>query len=125
MTKRLMTLCAVLATALIAAGCGGGGGSASVEALSFFPQDSPLVISIETDPKGEQYKRLNGLLGKFPFAGQVRQQFQQGFNSSSGLDFEKDVKPILGNDFIVGVPNAQALQEDDSPAVGALVVKDK
>ena len=124
MTKRLMTAIAVLAAALVAAGCGGGGtGDATEDALKFLPKDSPLVVVLETDPEGEQYKRLDKLLGKFPFAGQVRQQFKQGIEQN-GLDFDKDVKPILGNELVVGVPNARALQADDSPVVGAMKPKD-
>jgi hypothetical protein len=126
MTKRLMILAVVLAAALLAAGCGSSAGGGSDDALSVLPKESPVVATVETDPEGDQYKKLNDLLGKFPFAGQVRQQLKQSINSSSqGIDFDKDVKPVLGNDLIIAVPSAAALKEDDTPVLLAIKAKDE
>jgi uncharacterized protein DUF3352 len=123
--KRLTIVVAALAAALIA-GCGGSGsGNATEDALSFMPKDAPVVISIDTDPNGEQWQQVNKLIGKFPFAGQIKAQAKQGFNTSSKLDFDKDVKPILGNDFVFAIPDTAALKQSNSPAIGAMKVKDE
>ena len=124
--KRLTLIVAAIAAALIAAGCGnsGGSGNATEEALSYMPKDAPVVVSIDTDPDGDQWKQVNNLIGKFPFAGQIKSQAKQSFNSSSNLDFDKDIKPILGNEFIVTIPDTGALQQSNSPALGALKVND-
>lgn len=124
--KRLSLLVAVLVAALIAAGCGNSGsGNPTEQALSFLPKDAPVVVSINTDPNGDQWQQVDKLSGKFPFAAQIKAQIKQGFNSSSKLDFDKDIKPILGNDLLVAIPTVQALQQSNSPAIGALKVKDQ
>jgi hypothetical protein len=124
--KRLTSIVAVLATALVAAGCGNSGsGNATEDALSFMPKDAPVVISIDTNPDGDQWKQVNSLLGKFPFAGQIKSQAKQSFNTSSKLDFDKDVKPILGNEFVFTVPSTAALRQGNSPVIGALKVDDE
>ena len=124
MRRHVATLVAALAAALLA-GCGGGGsGSATDDALSFMPKDAPLAVAFQTDPNSDQYKQVNKLLGRFPFGGQIKQQFKNGL-SSSGYDFDKDVKPVLGNDFVVTVPTAAALQQSNTPAIGALKAKDE
>ena len=128
MTKRLMILAAVLAAAIVAAGCGGSGpgGGATDDALSFMPKDAPVVATVETDPDGDQFKKANDLLGKFPFAGQVRNQLKDAANAgSSGLDFDDDIKPVLGNQLVFVVPSADALKEDDTPVLLALKAEDE
>jgi hypothetical protein len=124
--KRLPIVVAVLAAALIAGGCGNSSsGNATEEALTFMPKNAPVVISVSTDPNGDQWKQVSKLLGKFPFAGQIKQQAKQSFNASSKLDFDKDVKPILGNELVVAIPDTAALRQSNSPAIGALKVKDE
>ena len=125
MTKRLMILVAVLAAVAVAAtGCGSSSGKGSGDALSFLPKDSPVVVSIQTDPEGDQYKQLNALFGKFPFGGQIKERLKQGI-SQQGYDYDKDIKPVLGNDFVVAIPSVAALQQSNTPAVGALKVGDE
>ena len=125
--KRWIVTAVALATALVVVGCGGGGGSgnATEDALSFMPKDAPVVITLDTDPNGDQWKQVNELVGKFPFAGQVKSQLKQSFTQSAKLDFDKDVKPILGNQLVFSVPNVQALQQNNTPVFGALHVNDE
>src|SRR3954462_12677271 len=111
MRRSVTVVAAALAAALIASGCGNSeSGNATEDALSFMPKDAPVVITLDTDPNGDQWKQVNQLVGKFPFAGQVKAQLKQSFNQSSKLDFDKDLKPILGNQLIFAVPTTQALQ---------------
>jgi hypothetical protein len=124
--KRVIVIVAALTAALIAAGCGStSSGGATGDALSFMPKDAPVVATVDTDPNGDQWKQVNKLLAKFPFAGQVKAQAKQGFNQSSKLDFDKDVKPLLGNDLVFIVPTVQALRANNTPVVFALKAKDQ
>jgi Protein of unknown function (DUF3352) len=124
--KRLTIVLAVLAAVLIASGCGNSGsGNATEDALSFMPKDAPVVITLDTDPDGDQWKQVNKLVSKFPFAGQIKSQVKNGFNQSSKLDFDKDLKPILGNELVFVVPTVAGLQADDTPVFGALHVDDE
>ena len=124
--KRWILSAVALVAALVVAGCGGGGGSgnATEDALSFMPKDAPVVITLDTDPNGGQWKQVNQLVSKFPFAGQVKSQIKQSFSQSAKLDFDKDVKPILGNELVFTVPTVQGLQQSNTPVFGALHVND-
>lgn len=95
---------AAVALVLVAAGCGTkSSGSGLDTALSYVPKGAPLVVAIDTDPGGSQWQQVDKLIGKFPFGGQVKQQFKSAFSSRSGIDYDKDVKPLLGNDLVVAV----------------------
>ncbi len=114
--------------ALAAAGCGGGSdsGDALDNALGYVPADSPFVAVIDTDVEGKQAKSIEKIVDRFPFSGQVKGQLKQGF-SQADLDFEKDVKPALGNEFVIAALDAESFTADDTEArvVGALQSKDK
>jgi Protein of unknown function (DUF3352) len=109
-------------------GCGGGGdsGDALDNALGYVPADSPFVVTFSTDIEGEQAKSIQKIVERFPFSGQVQEQLEQGI-SQAGLDFEKDVKPALGNEFVVAALDAESFTSDDTDArvVGAIQAKDK
>ena len=124
--RRLLPLPVLLA--LVIAGCGGGGSSASSpldEALGFLPKDAPFAVAINTDTGSGQYQNANKLLKKFPFGDQALETLKRRLEQGS-VSFDKDVKPILGNDFVVGAPNAESLQGGDSRKqfVAALKAKD-
>jgi hypothetical protein len=125
--RRLFTICA-LGLALGAAGCGGGseGGDALDNALGYVPADSPFVATLGTDVEGKQIKSIQKIVDRFPFSGQVKSQLEQGL-SQADLDFEKDVKPALGNEFVVGALDAESFTADDADArvIGAIQAKDK
>jgi hypothetical protein len=116
--RRLTPLFLVLsiATALLA-GCGSGndGGSKGglAEPLSYMPQNAPLVAAFDTDPNGEQFQNIDRLLGKFPFGGQVKTQIKQSL-AQSGTNYDEDIKPLLGNQLVVGSPDARSLTDDNS-----------
>jgi len=115
------------------AGCGGGDeGSAGPldNALGYLPEDAPLVISFETDSEGTQVKAVHETLERFPFSDQVTQRLEEAV-SRDNLDFEDDLKPLLGNEFVVGGPDAGSLVDGgdegagDDQFVAAIEVKDQ
>jgi hypothetical protein len=117
------TVLALLAVAL--AGCGDSGtGSALDEALGYLPKDAPLVIVISTDLDGGQYDAAGEILDKLPLGGQLVEQLKESVEQD-GVDYEKDVKPLLGKEAVIAVPDAKALQADDvEDFVLALETKD-
>lgn len=124
---KLLVMWAVAAVAAIAvAGCGSSSsGDATSDALSYLPKGAPLVFSLPTDPKDPQIEQANRLLGKFgPLASQFRQGFTQALRQR-GLDFNKDVKPILGNRVFAAAPSAQSLNSGGNDFVVALKVGDE
>jgi hypothetical protein len=119
-------LLALAALALVASGCGSSKstGSGLDTALGYVPKGAPLVVAIDTDSDGGQWQQVDKLIGRFPFGGQVKQQFKNGFNSRAGLDYDRDFKPLLGGDFVVAITAASA-PGDPTPYVVAWKVGDE
>jgi len=123
-------LAGICAAAL--AGCGGGdegSGSALDNALGYLPEDAPLVVAFDTDPDGSQVKAVQAIVERFPFADQATQSLEESL-SRDDLDFEKDVKPLLGNEFVVGGPDVSSLidggdeESSDDQFVAAIEASD-
>ena len=118
----------LLCAAALAGGCGndeGGSASSLDNALGYLPEDAPLVIAIGTDPEGGQVQSIEKILERFPFSDQVTQSIEESLTQNE-VDFEKDVKPLLGNDFVVGGPDVKAIVGDseDDQFVGAIEARD-
>jgi hypothetical protein len=107
MRRALALLLTLAAVALAAAGCGksSSSGNGFDEALGYLPKSTAVVVAIKTDPDDPQYKDLNKLVDKFPFAGTIKSRIKSGVDST-GVSYEDDVKPLLGNDVVVGIPSA-------------------
>jgi hypothetical protein len=119
---RLLSVILVLAVLAIA-GCGGGEGSGSAlgSALSVLPKDASVAVAIDTNVDGDQYKALNKLLEKFPFSGQIKSSLlQQLEQSAGGVNFNDDIKPVLGNPIVVGATTATS-----NDVVAAMKAKDQ
>ena len=113
------------AIALVATGCGSKSSGSSLDtALSYVPKDAAVVVAIDTNPDGGQWQQVDKLLGKFPFGGQVKQQLKGAFNARANLDYDKDIKPLLGNDMVYAV-TAPTGQEAQTPYVFAWKLKDE
>ena len=120
--RRLLSVILVLAVLAIA-GCGGGEGSGSAlgSALSVLPKDASVAVAIDTNVDGDQYKALNKLLEKFPFSGQIKSSLlQQLEQSAGGVNFNDDIKPVLGNPLVVGATTATS-----NDVVASMKAKDK
>jgi hypothetical protein len=119
----------ILALGLLAlAGCGGGDDSGSPfdEALSVLPKDAPFVVAVDTDLDGDQWKALDKLAEKFPFSGQIKDSLRQQLEQSSGgMSFDDDIKPVLGNPLVLGATNAGTITGDSNSFVAAVKAKDK
>src|SRR4051812_25186235 len=115
----------VAAIGLIATGCGSKSSGSSLEtALSYVPRNAPVVIAIDTNPDGDQWQQVDHLLGKFPFGGQVKQQVKGAFNSRANVDYDKDIRPLLGNDMVLAITGASAANSQ-TPYVFAWKLKDE
>ena len=125
--KRFASLLALLGAAA-AAGCGGDKAVSPLdEGLSYLPKNAPFALAIDTNTSGEQYKSLGKILRRFPFGGQVRESLQRQLEENGRVSFQRDVKPLLGNQFVVGGVNPRSVTDgrQDDEFVGALQVKDK
>ena len=125
--RRLLAT-AIAAAAIAVAGCGSGssgsGGDPLNDALAYLPKSSPVAIVIDTNPNGDQWKALGSIANKFSFGGQIEDSLKQSLKKQ-GLDFDKDLKPLLGNPAVIAAPDLQSLQGNASGFIVALKVKDK
>jgi hypothetical protein len=118
LTPRRLTTLFLIALLALVAGCGGGDDDTAAkgdlgESLAYLPKTTPLVVTLDTDIEGDQYKNLDKLLSKFPFGGQVKNQLRQSVNSQ-GIDFDKDIKPVLGGDLVVGWTDPNSFKNDST-----------
>jgi hypothetical protein len=132
-------IAALLACPVLAAGCNGDddSGGALESALAYVPPGTPFVVAIDTDVEGEQIQALDDILGRFPsgdgIARMLQQQIEQG---ADGVSYEDDVRPLLGNPFVVSATDpasflseadeedfVAAIQADDTDALDRLIEK--
>lgn len=114
-----------LAACAAVAGCGGGDEADSPldDALGYLPAGAPVVVMLSTDLEGDQFEAAGEMVDKVPFGDQLIEGLKAEVEGG-GVDFEDDIRPLLGNDAVVGVPGSEALLADDVGFVAALRTKD-
>jgi hypothetical protein len=131
MRRTLATGLALIAIAV--AGCGGGGsgsgGSGPLDnALGYLPQSAPVVVAVDTNLNGGQWQALGATAKKFSFGPQIENQLKQQLNQQ-GLDFDTQIKPLLGNPAVIGSSDLKsfviALEVKDKGKLGGLLKQSK
>ena len=129
--RYLAALFACLAAVAVAtAGCGGGGSGSSDlgTVLSYVPADTPFAVELDTDLQDDQYKALDALLHRFPGADTIKALIKAQLTMGvKGADFDKDIKPLLGNPAVISATDVGSFLSDSEQAgfVAALEVSDK
>lgn len=92
-----------------------------IAAEKLLPNNPNLVIEITIDPESKQFKLLEQNLEKFPGyetlqkkldvygEGKTFSQFFQNKIEKAGLDFQSDIKPVLGEKVYIVVPDAKPI----------------
>lgn len=88
------------------------------------PKSAPVVFAVDTNLSDGQWQSLSANVKKFPFSGQVESSLKDSINQS-GLDYDKDIKPLLGNPLVASAPTVQSTLGSGTQAVAAIQVKDK
>jgi hypothetical protein len=126
--RRLLATALCVLSLAAAAGCGGGssdnGKNPLDNALGYMPKSAPVVFAVDTNLNDPQWKSLTANVKKFPFAGQLESSLKSSINQS-GLNYDKDIKPLLGNDFVASAPTVQATLGSSTQIVAAVQVADK
>jgi len=89
---------ALAGSALAVAGCGGDGDSGSTAGVvaSYVPSSSPLYLEVSTDFDGPQWTQVEELAKIFPGYPEFQRMLDEGLRSEE-VDFETEVKPLLGS----------------------------
>jgi hypothetical protein len=95
----------LVATAVVAASaCGGGGGGGAGGDLSatfkYLPPNAAGVLVVSTDVQGRQFKSLDSIVEAR--AHRTLESYFEDGASAIGLSYENDVKPLLGNELVIG-----------------------
>jgi hypothetical protein len=124
--RRALIVLVAAGLAALPAGCGGSHEKPLDEALGYLPKDTAFVVAIDTDTRGDQYKKLGRLVRRFPFGEQVVDSLKGEFERTSQVDFDRDVKPLLGNEFVVGSTSRGSFAEGSvgKSFLGAIKTKD-
>jgi len=124
--RRALTIASAgAALAAAASGCGGSSAKSPLDdALGYLPKATPVAVAVNTNLKDKQYSQLNNLLKRFPFYGLLKQRFLQGFSAGGTRTTFAQVKPLLGNDLVVGFPRAGSGGPSSNDTVVAWKTKD-
>jgi hypothetical protein len=119
---------ALAGAALAVAGCGGSSetGSQAGDVASFVPAGSPFYLEVTTDFDGPQWTQIDELAKLFPAYPEFRKMLDDELKGGN-VDFDTDVKPLLGDRAAVGilnVPDAKGIEgsltsSDPEAAAGA------
>ena len=105
---RLLTLVA-LAVAMNGCGSTGGGSGSAGDALAYLPGDAATVLLVSTDVDSEQWKQFDEHILRRLVVGEESDQdlsldeYADKTFKEVGLDWQDDVKPLLGNDIAIGI----------------------
>jgi Protein of unknown function (DUF3352) len=94
---RLFRLALIVAVALTAAGCGASDEAASGGA-EIVPANAPAFVTVDTNADSNQWRQIEELIEKFPDGDQGLRMLRASFEEDMKLDWERDVKPCLGDE---------------------------
>ncbi|HEY3050486.1 MAG TPA: DUF3352 domain-containing protein [Gaiellaceae bacterium] len=114
-----LTALAVLVFAIV--GCGADEQARSGGAAEIVPAEAPVVVAVNSDLSTAQWRQADELLQKFPGRAQLLDGIRSSMKEDSGLDYEQDVEPALGDEIdLVWLD----LAKDGSNVVGITKPKD-
>jgi hypothetical protein len=126
MPRILIILTALIATLAVAAGCGSDSSSSS-GAASLAPGGSLVYAEATLDPDEDQQAAVESLIEKFPGEGSARDRIRSLMESAfsdSGLSYEKDVEPWLGDEAAFFVSRLSPTG-DDATAAALVATEDE
>ncbi len=123
--RRLIPLIAVAAVALAGCGSSSSGSSSPLNSeLSYFPSNSPFVMSIQTDPNSNAIKDAQQLVSRFPIAG-LGESAAKAKLAQVGINYDVDLKPLFGNPVAFGLGGSEISGNTQSQFLAVWVTKDQ
>lgn len=100
MPKMRPPLGVLVATALLAVGCGGTTAQPGSGASTIVPASAPAFVAIDSNAASSQWQTINSLASKFPDKQKAVDSIKSDMNKE-GVDWAQDVEPALGPEFDV------------------------
>ena len=91
------------------------------------PANAPLAIAVSTDLDSASFRDLDAALQRFGVEGGLEGSLEEGIGGYRGISFARDIRPLLGNELVVGLPSFPAGiegEEGSSPEVAAIRATD-
>jgi hypothetical protein len=128
---RALRLTAFAILVFFIVGCGADEQARTSGAAEIVPAEAAAVVAVNSDLSSDQWQQVDELLSKFPARSMLVNEIRSSLEEDTGLDYEDDVKPALGDevdlvwlDFANGGENAVALTKPkDDDAFRKLVEK--
>lgn len=95
---RVLRLGLLVALALAVSGCGSKKQVSASGGAEIVSATAPVFVSIDSNLSSSQWKQVDKLLRRFPISEQLTAQVRSSLREGSGLDYERDVKPALGDE---------------------------
>src|SRR5919201_2625825 len=100
---RVLAAGMLAAFAAATAGCGGSVGAGGGYASKLAPDNSIAFVSVDTSFDSDQWHALDQLTDKFPIKPKALAMLKAELRKDPGVDFDKDVRPALGDELDVAV----------------------
>lgn len=95
---RIARIGVLLAFALAVSGCGAKKQASASGGAEIVSASAPVFVSIDSNLSSGQWQHVDTLLHKFPAYPQLIEEIRSSLAEGSGLDYEQDVKPALGDE---------------------------
>jgi hypothetical protein len=97
----------VAALALLA-GCGGSDTGSTTDSAAMAPKNAGLYLSVDTNREGDQWQSLESLVERIPGGREGLDRLLAELTEDSGVDFEDDLLPALGDEVVIVLPAGSA-----------------
>jgi len=95
---RFLRIGVLAALAFALSGCGAKDKAAATGGAEIVSASAPVFVSINSDLSSDQWQQVDELLNKFPARSLLVSELRSSLKEESGLDYEDDVKPALGDE---------------------------
>lgn len=125
--RRRLAVAVAAASTVVLAGCGGGGlvnsGSEPGRGAAFIPAGAPVYLEMSTDLSSPQWSMARDIAARFPGYEKLIGEAKASM-AKDGVDFERDIRPILGEDAALAITDFNVARNSDPRYVAAIDIAD-
>ncbi len=99
------------------------GGRDRFSTLEIVPQDAVFYVAINTDPSSSQWLAVSDVLDTLHAKDPIREAIDKAL-AEFGLEFERDILPLAGDEGYLAITDIDALADDEGGLVVAFQLRD-